>query len=139
MKSTKIEYLRNELKNFRETCERMLECEERLITVADRLRGYAVRSIAYQNDGIKKVRNPYTSDTTSLMDDEERLNEERNFYLYAVRRMAQRLMRLNDYEVQLLYWVFEKELSYRAIAMMEHTNKNVIARDLENIIEKMIS
>lgn len=136
MRETKSEYLNNELKNFRETCERMLECEERLLDLAESLRGDAVHSIQYSRSPTGQ-RNPYQSNFTELMEQEVTWIEERDFYLKSVRRIARKLRKLNDQEVLLLYYIYEKELSYRAIALIEHCNKNIVAKELENIIEKM--
>lgn len=130
----------NDLEQFRHSVERLIELEDELSGVADELRGNTLHSPSFKSlDESKYQRGTmiYHNHIPELLDKEERLSKERDYYLFRVRRVSSFLQKLSDDEVKLVEMRYWNGYSLNLISQMMFMSKTTIFNKINDILEKM--
>lgn len=126
--------IENELKSFRINVEKLIQFEEKLCDICYKLNG-GISSVKF--DGLSVVSNSTTSKILELMHQEQHYTKNRDYYLYAVKRVAHYLQQLDSEEVELLEMRYWYNYSIRVCAQLTYQSKRTISRKLKTIYEKL--
>ena len=140
-----VDDIKNELEQFEHNTIMLMECEEQLKIIANALYSIGSPKIKSKEEALfKKGTVIYKCNIAELMQEEQDLIVERDYYLLKVRKVASFLQKLSDDEVLLLddevlllhyrYWC---KFSIRTIAKIQYTSKSNIFKKLEIIFKKI--
>lgn len=135
-----IEELKSDFEQFRRSVGKLQDLEDDLILISYELSGQNLRSPAIKSKDESKYinsRKPYRNDITELLDREEQLIRQRDYYLFRVNRVAKFLQVLTDEEVELLEYRYWYGYSIRTIADMVYMSPATLSRKFDSIFEKM--
>lgn len=102
--------LKSDLEQFRHSVGKLMDLEDELTLVAMELNGDNLSSPRIKSKEEAKYKQGsriYHNDIVDLMEREERLIKQRDYYLFRVKRVAILLQNLTDEEIELLeyrYW-----------------------------------
>lgn len=130
-------YLECELKNFHENCLRLMYAQEYLEIISGRLngdiQGVSVKTVIYEN-----AKDPYRDNKVELMYEEAEAMKERDYYLFAVHRVAKLLQKLSAEEVEILILRYEKNLPISAVAQaLNYKSVSWTYKKINQILTKM--
>ncbi|RRC92734.1 hypothetical protein EII25_03410 [Erysipelotrichaceae bacterium OH741_COT-311] len=128
------------LKAFRFNLNRLMDLEDRLQLLAYELNG--------DNIGSPKIKSPeeakyqtgtkiYKNNIPELMMQESKLIKERDYYLFAVKKVETFLQRLTDEEVKLIELRYWHGFNINQIARMYFWSKRTTYRKFDMIFEKL--
>lgn len=137
MESNNYRYLECELKNFRENSLRLMYAQEYLEIISGRLngsiQGVSIKPVIYEN-----AKDPYKDNKIELMYEEEEATKDRDFYLYAVNRIAKLLQKLSEEEVEILVLRYERNLPISAVAqVLNYKSVSWTYEKINQILNKM--
>lgn len=130
-----IQQIENDFKNFKYHFSKLMECEERCAEVVDNLRYGSVRSPSLSTPMGSSVCT--NNKIIQLIHEEDEITKERDYHLYAVKKVAKWLTVLNDDEVELLELRYWFNYSIKVCASMTYHSKRTISRKLYAIYEKI--
>lgn len=130
-------YLECELKNFHENCLRLMYAQEYLEIISGRLngdiQGVSVKTVIYEN-----AKDPYRDNKVELMYEEAEAMKERDYYLFAVHRVAKLLQKLSAEEVEILILRYERNLSISTVAQaLNYKSVSWTYEKINQILTKM--
>lgn len=133
-----IDDIKNELEQFELNTIKLMECEEKLKIIANDLYSIGSPKIRSKEESkYKKGTTIYHCNIAELMQEEQDLVVERDYYLLKVRKVAKFLQQLNDDEVLLLHYRYWDKFTIRTIARLFYTSKTNIVKRLEKVLEKI--
>lgn len=138
----------NDLEQFKYSVERLMTLEDELALISEELKGETLHSPTFKSKDEAKYQKGtmiYHNNIPELLDREECLINERDYYLFRVRRVAMLLQKiayamrydekvLNQY-IQLLELRYWHRYSIRAIAEMMYFSKSTVLRKFDIIFE----
>lgn len=130
-------YLECELKNFHENCLRLMYAQEYLEIISGRLngdiQGVSAKAVIYEN-----AKDPYRDNKVELMYEEAEAMKERDYYLFAVHRVAKLLQKLSAEEVEILILRYERNLSISTVAQaLNYKSVSWTYEKINQILTKM--
>lgn len=132
------EELKSELENFKFSLNKLLDLEDKLKEIANQLTGLGSPRIKSKEEAkYKSGPKVYHCNVIELMNLEEELSLERDYYLFKVRSVAKFLQILSDDQVLLLEQRYWNRFSIRTIAKATYTSKSQVCRKLDEIFEKI--
>lgn len=133
-----VDDIKNELEQFEHNTIMLMECEEQLKIIANALYSIGSPKIKSKEEALfKKGTVIYKCNIAELMQEEQDLIVERDYYLLKVRKVASFLQKLSDDEVLLLHYRYWCKFSIRTIAKIQYTSKSNIFKKLEIIFKKI--
>lgn len=132
-----IEWL---LKSFRFNLANLMDLEDKLYIINDKLRVGEIKSPAIKSHEealYQRGTLVYQNQASELMYEEEMLIKERDFYLHAVKKVETFLQRLTDEEVNLIELRYWHGFNINQIARMYFWSKRTTYRKFDMIFEKL--
>lgn len=126
------------LKQFKKHVSGLMNCEDELVDIKYQLRGIKKNkshgtSEEAQPDGTKIYKNTIIELNDKLIE----TRRERNYHLFAVRRVMKMLRLLDDEEVKLLELYYWKELPIRVMGNRLNYSKSRVQQLIDEIIVKI--
>lgn len=131
--------LKSDLEQFKRSVGKLMDLEDELTLVAMELNGENLSSPRIKSREEAKYKQGsriYHNNIAELIDREQQLMQQRNYYLYRVRRVAKFLQSLSDEEVELLEYRYWYGYSIRTIADMVYMSPATLCRKINAIFEK---
>lgn len=132
--------LKSDLEQFRHSVGKLMDLEDELTLVSMELNGDKLSSPRIKSKEEAKYKQGsriYHNEIADLMDREQRLIQQRDYYLFRVRRVAEFLQGLSDEEVELLEYRYWHGYSLESIAEMYFYSKAGIYKKINAIFEKV--
>lgn len=136
----KIEQFKRELKSYEFYKKKVQECNEQLEEIAVKLQGVsspAIKDVIYENAG-----NPYRKDSRilELMNDEDRLIDERQRYIDNVLYIENALLKIpNPNERKMIEDVFIRRVRHEKVAMDNgYSSRSGMHKRIDVIIASII-
>lgn len=137
-KSINKQELKSDLEQFRESIFNLMELEDKLNEISDKLAGNTVHSVQFKSIDeamYQRGTRNYRNDIPDLMFKEEQLIKKRDYYLYRVKRVESFLQTLNEEQLQLIEYRYWYGYSIRVIEELIPYSKSKIGRDLNKAID----
>ena len=134
-----VDDIKNELEQFEHNTIMLMECEEQLKIIANSLYSIGSPKIKSKEEALyKKGTVIYKCNIAELMQEEQDLIVERDYYLLKVRKVAKFLQQLNDDEVLLLHYRYWCKFTIRKISKILFISKTNVVKKIQNILERKI-
>lgn len=132
--------LKSDFEQFRRSVGKLMDLEDELALISIELRGNNLSSPRIKSKEEAKYKQGsriYHNNIADLMEREEQLIRQRDYYLFRINRVAAFLQVLTDEEVELLEYRYWYGYSIRAIADMVYMSKSNVSKKLDAIFEKV--
>lgn len=134
-KEKRIEQFKRELRSLAYYKEAHRECNDKLESINNALVGVSSPTMSEAPIENKSYKNYRIYD---LMEEEEKIVQERNFYRYSIKNIEIKLAKLNEQERELLFELFVKNNNYDEVANKMHCSRSKLFYDVNNIISRII-
>lgn len=134
-KEKRIEQFKRELRSYGYYKEAYHECNDKLEAINNSLIGVsspAMKEAPIENKSFKNYR------IYDLMEEEEKIVQERNFYRYSIKNIECKLAKLNEQERELLFELFVKNTNYDVVANKMYCSRSKLFYDVNKIISRII-
>lgn len=134
------EELKSDFEQFRRSVGKLMDLEDELALISIELRGNNLSSPRIKSKEEAKYKQGsriYHNNIADLMEREEQLIKQRDYYLFRVKRVAAFLQVLTDEEVELLEYRYWYGYSLEEISEMYYYSRAGVYKKINTIFEKV--